>query len=71
MFLRAQRYMLAQPEYEDVWEDMLTTYRKFLFVRHPLERVVAAYRDKVESVSDEEDRRINVYLKKLLQEKYG
>lgn len=71
MFLKAQKYMLAQPEYEDVWKDMLATYRKFLFVRHPFQRVLATYRDKVESVSDEEDKRINIYLKKLMQEKYG
>nr|XP_053647582.1 carbohydrate sulfotransferase 11-like [Cherax quadricarinatus] len=34
-------------------EEMLKTYKKFLFTRHPLDRLISAYRDKLENYDDE------------------
>ncbi|KAK4298191.1 hypothetical protein Pmani_029445 [Petrolisthes manimaculis] len=34
---------------EDTLNKMLKTYKKFVFVRHPLDRLVSAYRDKLEA----------------------
>lgn len=34
---------------------MLTEYKKFMFVRHPLERLLSAYRDKFESKTSSAD----------------
>nr|XP_053642954.1 carbohydrate sulfotransferase 11-like [Cherax quadricarinatus] len=63
--------MLVQPRFEDVWQDMLASYRKFLFVRHPLRRVVSAYRDKLYAPSDMEDMDISAHIKKTLTQKFG
>ncbi|XP_045604931.1 carbohydrate sulfotransferase 11 [Procambarus clarkii] len=69
--LLTQQFMLVQPRFEDVWPDMLASYRKFLFVREPLHRVVSAYRDKLEHPTDMEDLEISPYIKKLISEKFG
>ncbi|XP_071533376.1 carbohydrate sulfotransferase 11-like [Panulirus ornatus] len=34
-------------------EEILKTYKKFLFTRHPLDRLISAYRDKLESYDEE------------------
>nr|XP_045584475.1 carbohydrate sulfotransferase 14-like [Procambarus clarkii] len=34
-------------------EEMLGTYKKFLFTRHPLDRLISAYRDKLENYDTE------------------
>ncbi|CAL4064040.1 unnamed protein product, partial [Meganyctiphanes norvegica] len=38
---------------EEKQQEMLKTYKKFLFTRHPLERLISAYRDKLQSVDSE------------------
>ncbi|XP_071530372.1 carbohydrate sulfotransferase 11-like [Panulirus ornatus] len=69
--LRSQQNMLIQPKFEDVWQDMLASYRKFLFVRHPFERVVSAYRDKIQFVKDMEDSEIPQSIRKKISQNLG
>ncbi|XP_042224434.1 carbohydrate sulfotransferase 11-like isoform X2 [Homarus americanus] len=69
--LKTQEYMLIQPKFEDVWPDMLASYRKFLFIRHPFHRVVSAYRDKMEVITEVEDLGISHFMKKKISEKFG
>ena len=39
------KYLSEWPPEEQI--QMIKTYYKFMFVRHPLERLLSAYRDKV------------------------
>ena len=39
------KYLSEWPAEEQI--QMIKTYYKFMFVRHPLERLLSAYRDKV------------------------
>ncbi|XP_064098703.1 carbohydrate sulfotransferase 11-like [Macrobrachium nipponense] len=50
---------------------MISTYRKILFVRSPFERVVSAYRDKLEFLTGEERFDFPTYFKKLLNDRFG
>ncbi|XP_042886523.1 carbohydrate sulfotransferase 9-like [Penaeus japonicus] len=50
---------------------MLSTYRKLLYVRNPLDRVVSTYRDKVERYSGRERVNFPQYLAGKLREKFG
>ncbi|XP_037775672.1 carbohydrate sulfotransferase 11-like isoform X1 [Penaeus monodon] len=34
-------------------QEMLRTYKKFIFTRHPLDRLISAYKDKLENVDEE------------------
>ncbi|KAK7078376.1 hypothetical protein SK128_019850 [Halocaridina rubra] len=54
----------------DRW-NMLSTYKKFLFVRNPLERVISTYRDKLEFLTGEEKFDFRPYFKKIVQDKFG
>ena len=47
MFSRVTLQLLNDSERLDV----VSTYYKFVMLRHPLERLVSAYRDKIEGVS--------------------
>ncbi|XP_076060446.1 carbohydrate sulfotransferase 11-like isoform X2 [Oratosquilla oratoria] len=40
---------LLFPEYENWTKDILKTYKKFMFTRHPFDRVLSAFKDKLES----------------------
>lgn len=39
------KYLSSYPKEQQIF--MLKTFYKFMFVRHPLERLLSAYRDKV------------------------
>ena len=54
----------------DRW-NMISAYRKFMFVRSPFERVVSAYRDKLEYLTGEEQFDFPPYFRHLLEERFG
>ena len=46
---------LASGKYKKKRNKILDTYNKFMFVRHPFDRVLSAYKDKLEK-KDKESR---------------
>ena len=46
---------LASAKYKYKRKSILETYKKFMFVRHPFDRVLSAYKDKLEN----EDKKSN------------
>ncbi|XP_069160993.1 carbohydrate sulfotransferase 11-like [Procambarus clarkii] len=64
-------WTLEHPRFEDTKWEMLASYRKLIFVRHPLERVVSAYRDKLEDYSGQEMHNFHVFMKQQIEDKFG
>ncbi|XP_069988515.1 carbohydrate sulfotransferase 11-like isoform X2 [Penaeus vannamei] len=62
---------LYLPRYAKIRSDMLASYRKLLYVRNPLARVVSTYRDKVERYTGRERVNFPQYLAGKLKEKFG
>ena len=44
---------LSHEKYKDNRTNILETYKKFMFVRHPFDRVLSAFKDKLEKEDKE------------------
>ncbi|XP_069947891.1 carbohydrate sulfotransferase 14-like [Cherax quadricarinatus] len=64
-------WSLYHPRFEDTRADMLASYRKMIIVRHPLERVISTYRDKLEGYTGRERVNFRKYMKERIEEKFG
>ncbi|XP_047497314.1 carbohydrate sulfotransferase 11-like [Penaeus chinensis] len=62
---------LYLPKYANKRSNILASYRKLLYVRNPLARVVSTYRDKVERYTGQERVNFPQYLAAKLKEKFG
>ncbi|KAG7176269.1 carbohydrate sulfotransferase 9-like [Homarus americanus] len=62
---------LNHPSFEDTRWVMLASYRKMLFVRHPLQRVVSTFKDKLEGYTGRERLEFPKYIKQKIEERFG
>ena len=59
------KYLSEWPPEEQI--EMIKSYYKFMFVRHPLERLLSAYRDKVRGEHRPEHRISNMFANRWIR----
>ncbi|XP_076060448.1 carbohydrate sulfotransferase 12-like isoform X4 [Oratosquilla oratoria] len=61
---------LLSPKYKNSVKDILTTYKKFMFTRHPFDRVLSAFKDKLESEDKKSSYSFHYHVGQKIEMKY-